>query len=101
MDKITTPIINQIEKMAQEIPGWSPVDQLYTLFNLAYLTADLKGDIVEIGSWCGRSASVLATAARLIGSTKVFCIDLFPEKNDWHKNEDGSYSFDLNIARST
>lgn len=99
--KITIPIFNQIEEMVRDIPGWSPVDQLYTLFNLAYLTADLEGDIVEIGSWCGRSASVLGLAARLIGNTKVYCIDLFPERNDWKQNEDGSYSFEVRIGDKT
>ena len=98
MSKITTPILSQIEEMVKDIPGWSPVDQLYTLFNLAYLTADFEGDIVEIGSWCGRSASVLGLAARLIGNTKVHCIDLFPERNDWKQNDDGSYSFEVQIG---
>lgn len=98
MSKITTPIINQIEEIVRDIPGWSPVDQLYTLFNLAYLTADLEGDIVEIGSWCGRSASVLGLAARLIGNTKVHSIDLFPDKSDWKQNKDGSYSFEVQIG---
>ncbi len=84
--------------MVKDIPGWSPVDQLYTLFNLAYLTTDLEGDIVEIGSWCGRSTSVLGLAARMIGNTKVFCIDLFPEKNDWKQNPDGSYYFEVAIG---
>jgi predicted O-methyltransferase YrrM len=97
MRKVTTPIINQIEEMVRDIPGWSPIDQLYTLFNLVYLTSATAGDIIEIGSWCGRSTSVLATAARLIGSTKVYCIDLFPEKDDWKQNEDGSYSFESQI----
>jgi predicted O-methyltransferase YrrM len=98
---IKTPIIDQIEGMVKDIPGWSPIDQLYTLFNLVYLTADLEGSIVEVGSWCGRSTLVLATAAQLIGNTKVFCIDLFPEKNDWKKNKDGSYSFAVKIGDQT
>jgi predicted O-methyltransferase YrrM len=91
-------IIAQIEEKVQEIPGWSPVDQLYTLFNLAYFTPDLEGDIVEIGSWCGRSAFVLGLAARLTGNTRVHCVDLFPEKDDWRQNEDGSYSFEVEIG---
>lgn len=93
----TRPIIDEIETIVREVPGWSPVDQLYTLFNLAYLTRDVEGDIVEIGSWCGRSTSVLALAARLIGNTRVHSIDLFPEKNDWSQNEDGSYSFRVRL----
>ncbi|MBN1877019.1 MAG: class I SAM-dependent methyltransferase [Anaerolineae bacterium] len=91
------PIVQQIETLVQEIPGWSPLDQLYTLFNLAYLTIDTQGDFLEIGSWCGRSASVLGLAARLLGNTTVHCIDLFPEKKDWRQNTDGSYSFMVEI----
>jgi predicted O-methyltransferase YrrM len=98
MSTITTPIITQIEQRVADIPGWSPIDQLYSLFNLVYLTAGLEGDIVEIGSWCGRSSSILGMAAKLIGNTKVLCIDLFPNKNDWHQNEDGSYSFKVSLA---
>src|SRR5262245_61902898 len=97
MNKVTTPIINQIEQMVKDIPGWSPVDQLYTLFNLAYLTANLEGDIVEIGSWCGRSAVVLGMAAQLTGNTRVHCVDLFPTKDCWRRNPDGSYSLLVEI----
>lgn len=97
VNKITIPVINQIEEMVRDIPGWSPIDQLYTLFNLVYFSADLEGDILEIGSWCGRSAVVLGTAARLIGNTKVHCVDLFPKKDDWQQNEDGSYSFKVRL----
>jgi predicted O-methyltransferase YrrM len=62
---------------------------------LAYSSADLEGDIIEVGSWCGRSAVVLAMAAKLAHKGKVHCIDLFPEKNDWYQNDDGSYSFSV------
>lgn len=97
MNKMTIPIINQIEETVKDIPGWSPIDQLYTLFNLVYLNPDLAGDIVELGSWCGRSSVVLGMACRLTGNSKVICIDLFPEKNDWKQNPDGSYSFEVKI----
>lgn len=98
---LTKPIVQQIEDLVIDIPGWSPIDQLYTLFNLAYLTSDFEGDIVEVGSWCGRSAVVLAKAARMIGNTKVHCIDLFPRKNDWSQNPDGTYSFKTTIENQT
>jgi predicted O-methyltransferase YrrM len=101
MREVTTPMIEQIEEWVKDIPGWSPIDQLYTLFNLVYLGRDLEGDVVEIGSWCGRSTVVLGTAARLIGNTRVFCIDLFPEKKDWRQNPDGSYSFEVRIGNQT
>ncbi len=98
MIKNTVPIINQIEEAVKDIPGWSSIDQLYSLFNLVYLSPDLDGDIMEIGSWCGRSAIALGMAAQLIGETNIFCIDLFPDKNDWKQNKDGSWSFSVKIC---
>ena len=97
MIDIKRPILSQIEEMVKDIPGWSPVDQLYTLFAICHLTADLEGDIVEIGSWCGRSTLVLGASTKLLGNTKVYCIDLFPEKTDWKQNQDGSYSMNVVI----
>ena len=94
---IKIPIFSQIEEIAKNIPGWSSVDQLYTLFNLIYFNPDLKGDIIEIGSWCGRSTSIIGLAAQAVGKTKIICIDLFPEKNDWRQNDDETYSFEVTI----
>ena len=97
----TKPITTQIEEAVEEIPGWSPIDQLLTLFTLAYTSADLNGDILELGSWCGRSAVALGMAAKLAGKGKVHCVDLFPEKNDWFKNDDGTYSFAVTLDGKT
>lgn len=96
-DRITVPMIVQIEDLVQDVPGWTPIDELYTLYTIASVTDNLAGDIVEVGSWCGRSAVVLGLAARNGSSSKVHCVDLFPEKNDWRQNPDGSYSFELII----
>jgi len=101
MNSQTTAIITQIEDLVQDVPGWTPIDQLYSLFNLVYLTSDLEGDILEIGSWCGRSSAVLGLAARLCGRTNLICIDLFPEKKDWKQNQDGSYSLSVTIDEKT
>lgn len=76
MNTSTNPVIGQIEKLVDGVPGWTPIDQLFSLFLLAY-TADAEGDILELGSWCGRSASALALAASLIGDVKVHCVNLF------------------------
>ena len=97
----TTPVVKQIESLVANVPGWSPIDQLYTLFQLAYYTADLPGDIVEIGSWCGRSALTLGLASRLTGRSRVYCVDLFPDKDDWTQNRDGSYSYRVTIGGET
>ena len=87
------PIIDQIEQAVSNVPGWSPVDQLFALFNLAYVSAPIGGKILELGSWCGRSAVALGLATQRCGTGVVHCVDLFPEKNDWYRNDDGSYSF--------
>lgn len=94
---IHKPIIDAIEKIVDTIPGWTPIDQLYTLFTLAYTSSSLPGDLLEIGSWCGRSSVVLGTAARLAGGSRLACIDLYPDKNDWAQNSDGTYSFQVTI----
>lgn len=95
-----TPVVNQIEAMVRDVPGWSPHDQLAALFNLAYSSV-VDGDIIELGSWCGRSASALGLAAKLTGNATVHAIDLFPEKSDWRQNEDGNYSFSVTIGDRT
>lgn len=97
-DKVTLPMMNQIEELVRDVPGWTPIDQLYTLFTLACASSDLEGDLVEVGSWCGRSAVVLGLAAQLTGRSRVLCADLFPEKNDWKQNPDGTYSFEVTIG---
>lgn len=86
------PMIDQIASVVEPIPGWTPLDQLHSLYMLALGTAHIEGDILEIGSWCGRSAVVLGLAASLCGNTTVYCVDLFPEKGDWIRNDDGSRS---------
>lgn len=94
---LRNPIIDQISELVDGIPGWTPIDELYTLYLLAMSFAKDEGDILEIGSWCGRSTLVLALAARNIGDKKVYAFDLFPNKNDWEENKDGSFSFKVKI----
>ena len=86
-----------LETLVSDVPGFSPPDQLYTLYLLAVASSSLPGDIVEIGSWGGRSAVALGLAAQRTGDCTVHCIDLFPNRDDWYRNEDGTYSFRVNI----
>ena len=97
MNAQTVPIWKQIEDLVHEIPGWSPIDQLYSLFMMVFTAAPNDGDIIEVGSWCGRSSCVLGFAAQITGAGTVHCIDLFPAKNDWFRNADGSWSFSVEI----
>jgi hypothetical protein len=72
-----------------------------SLFTLALSSSHLQGDILELGSWCGRSAVALGMAARMTEHTKVHCVDLFPEKSDWYQNADGTYSFSVALNGQT
>src|SRR5215831_4108101 len=95
-ERTARPLASEIEALVHGIPGWSPLDELFTLSLLAYSTAHLPGDIIEVGSWCGRSSVVLGAAARDTHGA-VHCIDLFPSRNDWRRNADGTYSFAVEI----
>jgi len=96
---IQKPLIQQIETVANTIPGWTPIDQLFALYTLSVASAPVGGDIIEIGSWCGRSAAILALAARATPGTRVVAIDLFPAKDDWTENPDGSFSFKVKLPQ--
>lgn len=96
----TTPVVTRIEEMVRDVPGWSPHDQLVALFNLAYLSS-VEGDIIELGSWCGRSATALGLAATMAGPAIVHAVDLFPEKTDWRQNGDGTFSFSVTVNGQT
>lgn len=96
----TKPIWTLLDELVKDIPGWSPLDQLYTMFTLALYAAPEGGDFLEIGSWCGRSGVVIGTAAQQCGC-RLHCIDLFPKKEDWKENPDGTFSFVTTINGKT
>ena len=93
---MTVPVWTQIEEAVKDIPGWSPIDQLYSLFTLVTFASPTEGDILEIGSWCGRSAVILGRAARELDA-HLHCVDLFPEKEDWYQNNDRTWSFRVKV----
>ncbi|MEB3328323.1 MAG: class I SAM-dependent methyltransferase [Candidatus Sericytochromatia bacterium] len=93
----TSPATNRIEEMVRDVPGWSPLDQLQVLFGLVFATGGIAGDVIEVGSWCGRSASALGLAAKLTGNTLVHCIDLFPAREDWRRTPEGDAWFETII----
>lgn len=83
-----------LREVAETVPGWTPLEQLLSLFALAYNSARL-GDVLEIGSWCGRSMVALGLAAQAAGNAHVHCVDAFPERGDWYENADGTFSFQV------
>lgn len=60
----------------QAIPGMLPVHRGLILYSLAYANT-LDGDIVEIGSWQGRSTCFLAQACRDASNGVVRAVDHF------------------------
>lgn len=82
----------KIAWLVENSPGWSQAEQLTGLAALVMATGDLPGDIVEIGSWCGRSTGALALAAKRSGHGIVHAVDLFPTRQDWKQNADGTWS---------
>lgn len=97
----TTPVVDQIRALVADIPGWTPEDQLFAIYMLAITTSHLEGDICEIGSWCGRSTSILALAASRSSRSVVHAVDLFPDKSDWFENPDGTFSFRVKLGDKT
>ncbi|MGZ3278348.1 MAG: class I SAM-dependent methyltransferase [Caulobacteraceae bacterium] len=80
-----------VRRIANETPGWSPPEQLLVLATLSAATDRLGGDVIEVGSWCGRSAAALALGLRP-GRGAVHAIDIFPTRSEWRENEDGTWS---------
>jgi predicted O-methyltransferase YrrM len=66
-----------------EIEGWMHEVELQAIEQLA-TRVPANGVIVEVGSWCGRSAVAWATSAD--PSVTVFCFDPFYRWDDFEKN---------------
>jgi len=63
---------------ASRIPGMCPEEKITKLYKV--ISHGPRGDVVEIGSWWGKSAFVLAYLARLYYVCSVLCVD--PWKDD-------------------
>ncbi len=59
--------------LARRVPGFMPDDEGLAL-HLAGLRAAATGALLEVGSWCGKSAVYLGDAAEEAG-TVLFCVD--------------------------
>jgi hypothetical protein len=58
------------EKFVNKIPGWLETNEGRFLEKISRITKSLKGDIVEIGSFCGKSTIYLAQSG-----SNVYAID--------------------------
>lgn len=68
--------LNNLVKIANEIPGMLSEESGKNLFTLCY-TQQLEGDVVEIGSWQGYSTSFLARAVAESRNGRMYAIDHF------------------------
>ena len=68
--------LEKLSSCAQEIPGMTDSKAGQFLFTMCYLQQE-EGDVVEIGSWQGRSTSYLARAVQSSGNGKMYAIDPF------------------------
>jgi len=68
-----------ILRLVDTIPGMTDGDKIDALFEVMRRAPD--GDIVEIGSWWGRSAALLVLLARRHGLGPVLCVDPWRSEN--------------------
>ncbi len=72
------PLLSEIDvaalsRYADLIPGMCDDDKIRALINIARYS--VNADIVEIGSWWGKSAYILARLAQSFGIGKLLCVD--------------------------
>lgn len=68
--------VEALGTMSLSIPGMVTPESGKFLFTLCYLQ-DLQGDVVEIGSWQGRSSTFLARAVEESNNGSFYAIDHF------------------------
>lgn len=68
--------LEALGEMSLSIPGMITPASGKFLYSLCYMQ-ELKGDVVEIGSWQGRSTTFLATAVKQSQNGQFFAIDHF------------------------
>ncbi len=73
-------INKKTEKFIQKIPGWLEIQEGRFLEKATYVTESLKGEIVEIGSFCGKSTIYLAQSR-----SSVYAVD--PHKGNVGDNQ--------------
>lgn len=76
--------IEKLGKISLSIPGMITQDSGKFLFSLCFMQ-EMKGDVVEIGSWQGRSTAFLATAVKESKNGNFYAIDHF--KGNFGKEE--------------
>ncbi|MDA9891485.1 class I SAM-dependent methyltransferase [Planktomarina temperata] len=68
--------VEALGKISLTVPGMITPEAGKFLYSLCYMQ-DLEGDVVEIGSWQGRSSIFLARAVKESGNGNFYAIDHF------------------------
>ena len=69
------------------VKGMTSEEACKNMFNIS-VTQSVKGDVLEIGSWQGRSTSFLAQSIKISSNGKVYAVDHFkgnPGKEKFYK----------------
>ncbi len=80
-DRLEWGRLGQYIALSRRIPGWTRGEEAVALA-LASQSLPQAAVVVEIGSFLGRSAVLLAGARKLQGSGKVYCVDPFDASGD-------------------
>ena len=80
------PAIQVIEKQLKPSLDGRRQMNFFCLYTLVCATTPIGGNILEIGSWCGRSTVVMLSALRASKTGRLTAIDLFPQRSDWFQN---------------
>jgi hypothetical protein len=94
------PLVNEVFSKIRDVPGWFNVDDCSHFFLiLSYQSAmGLKGDLLEIGSYHGRSTALMAKC--LQPDESIFVCDAFKsDTEDDYANKPSPENLILNIER--
>lgn len=70
-----------------QIPGWCEIENFGRLYREAVERARGPSVFVEVGTWLGRSAAIMAQAIRKSGKPiKFYCVDTFKGVGDWQED---------------
>ena len=85
--------VENLSSIAQSIPGMIELYSGKNLYLLCYFQ-ELQGDVVEVGSWLGRSSVFLAQAVKESNNGKFYAIDHF----QGNKGKENLYSKHVPLA---
>jgi predicted O-methyltransferase YrrM len=79
--------LDSLSSISLTIPGMISPGAGQLLYTMCYMQ-EMDGDVVEIGSWQGRSSSFLARAVKSSGNGKFYAIDHF----EGNKGKESNYT---------